>query len=58
MHMINPKRNNYTKHNSPKRKNVKANTKALVTKKASSKEQAWFSDMNQIDWFPIDPYCD
>ena len=57
-HMNNQKKNKYRKHNTSKRKNVKATAKALGAKKASSKEQAWFSDMNQIDWFPIDPYCD
>ena len=58
MHVNNQTKINYKKHNVPKRKKVKPNPKALVAKKASSKEQAWFSDMNQIDWFPIDPYCD
>lgn len=58
MCMNNQKKNNYKKYSTSKRKNAKTNTKALVTKKSSSKEQAWFSDMNQIDWYPIDPYCD
>lgn len=26
--------------------------------KVTSYEQAEFADMNQIEWFPIDPYCD
>ena len=56
--MNNQKKNNYRKHNASKRKNVKATAKALGAKNASSKEHAWFSDMNQIDWFPIEPYCD
>ena len=58
MHMVNQKKSNSKKHNAFKRENVKATTKASVAKKATSKEKAWFSDMNQIDWFPIDPYCD
>ncbi len=56
--MNNQKINNYKKHNASKRKNVKATKKALAAMKESCKKQAWFSDMNQIDWFPIDPYCD
>lgn len=58
MHMNNQKKGNSKKYNAFKRKNVKATTKAFVSKKMTSKGQAWFSDMNQIDWFPIDPYCD
>ena len=27
-------------------------------KKMSSKEKAWLSDMNQIEWLPFDPYSD
>lgn len=56
--MSNQKKSNSKKHNVFKRENINANTKASATKKPTSKEQAWFSDMNQIDWFPIDPYCD
>lgn len=26
--------------------------------KVTSYEQAEFADMNQIEWFPVDPYCD
>lgn len=58
MYMVNQKKSNSKKHNAFKRENVKETTKVSVAKKATSKEQAWFSDMNQIDWFPIDPYCD
>lgn len=27
-------------------------------KKMTSSERAELDDMNQIEWFPVDPYCD
>lgn len=27
-------------------------------KRMTNSERAEFDDMNQIDWFPVDPYCD
>lgn len=36
-------------------KQVQANKKI---KKLSNSERAQFDDMNQIEWFPVDPYCD
>ena len=26
--------------------------------KMTSSERAEFAEMNQIEWFPVDPYCD
>lgn len=26
--------------------------------KMTSSERAEFDDMNKIEWFPVDPYCD
>lgn len=26
--------------------------------KMTNSERAEFDDMNQIEWFPVDPYCD
>lgn len=26
--------------------------------KMTSSEQAEFAELNQIEWFPVDPYCD
>lgn len=56
--MSNQRKSNFKKYSGIKRGNIKANTKTSETKKTSLKEQARFSDMNQIDWFPINPYCD
>lgn len=44
-----------------KRKNLNL-THSCKQKKQSNKmtnsERAEFADMNQIEWFPVDPYCD
>ena len=44
-------------------KRKKASKKSQPTqrpkqKKLTAKEKAWFSDMNQIEWAPFDPYGD
>ena len=41
-----------------KRKNSITNKSKKEKNKMSNKERAWFADMNQIEWFPVDPYCD
>lgn len=39
-------------------KNIKKMQVNTNSKRMSNKEKAKWSEMNQIDWFPIDPYCD
>lgn len=33
-------------------------TKSTNQRKLTAKEKAAFSEMNQIEWFPVDPYND
>ena len=44
--------------NNIKKKQAKKPQTNKKPKKMSNKEKAKFSEQNQIDWFPIDPYCD
>jgi hypothetical protein len=37
---------------------VKKTKEKTDLKKISNKERAEYDDMRQIDWYPIDPYCD
>ena len=49
------------KNNDINNKNRKKNNNQIqVNKKnkVSNKERSLFYNMNQIEWFPIDPYCD
>lgn len=39
-------------------KQVKQNNHIIKNKKVNNAERAKLDDMNQIDWFPVDPYCD
>ena len=41
-----------------KSKSIKQAQKAVHKTNAEKNERARFDDMNQIDWFPVDPYCD
>ena len=41
-----------------KSKPIKHVQKTVHKKKTEKSERARFDDMNQIDWFPVDPYCD
>lgn len=38
--------------------NIKKPTKKIDLKKISNKKRAEYDDMRQIDWYPVDPYCD
>ena len=44
--------------NNKKQKNLNKKKSCKSNKKSINDERAWFSDMNQIDWYPVDPYCD
>lgn len=49
------KSNTQTKENKQKLfKKVQTNKQ----NQSNNAERAKFSEMNQIDWYPIDPYCD
>ena len=37
---------------------VKKTKNKINLKKISNKQRAKYDDMRQIDWYPIDPYCD
>lgn len=39
-------------------KNIKKGQVDTNSKKMTNKEKARLHDMNQIDWFPMDPYSD
>ncbi len=46
-----------------KKSNIKANGIKKTqnknnSKKISNKGRAEYDDMRQIDWYPVDPYCD
>ena len=57
MNNNNKNRNRNTKTNKKqKHSNLKQSCK--LNKKSINDKRAWFSDMNQIDWYPVDPYCD
>lgn len=46
------------KKSNNKTNDVKKTKMKTDLKKISSKERAKYDDMRQIDWYPIDPYCD
>lgn len=46
------------KQTKPKKVQSVKNNKVPKQKKLTNKDRAWFSDMNQIDWYPVDPYAD
>ena len=42
-----------------KQQHINKNEKPITSsKKMTNAERILFEDMNQIDWFPIDPYSD
>lgn len=48
--------NKNAKSNKPKA--AKKQTTNKNPKKMTNKQKAEFSAQNQIDWYPVDPYCD
>ena len=36
----------------------KKSNRTQLCKQMTNFERAEFDDMNQIEWFPVDPYCD
>ena len=44
--------------NQKERKNSGGRKKDTQKQKKEIAERVEFSEMNQIEWFPIDPYCD
>ena len=40
------------------KKKKKIKRKKKYNNKMSNIDRAKLSDMSQIDWFPVDPYCD
>lgn len=44
--------------NQKERKNSGSQKKDTQKQKKEIAERVEFSEMNQIEWFPIDPYCD
>lgn len=51
-------KNKNTKNKKTNKPAKKMQTKKKYSNNISNKETAQWYDMNQIDWFPIDPYCD
>ena len=52
----NNKKDNVNK--TKKQKKIKQAQQNKTNQKLSAAEHAKLDDMNQIDWFPFDPYCD
>ena len=46
------------KKSNNKNAEVKKTKNKIDSKKINNKERAKYDDMRQIDWYPIDPYCD
>ena len=50
--------NKRNKNDNKLKKRIKKNSLHKNQKRMNNKEKANFSDMNSIEWFPIDPYSD
>ena len=46
------------KKSNSKNAEVKKTKNKIDPKKINNKERAKYDDMRQIDWYPVDPYCD